>query len=271
MRSKLKESLKNIIHGNKFLYTKYDEGVHWGKSNFKNLEGAFKGKRVFIVGNGPSLNKHDLSLLKDEYSIAVNGIFYKTKSEGYKPTFYVVEDRHVMQDNLKEIDDYDVDYKFFPVDYKKLIKNKKNTKFFRMDKGYYHSTSPYFSIPRFSCDANDKLYCGQSVTMINLQLAAYLGFSEVYLIGMDHSYVIPTDATVTGEEILSNSEDPNHFHPEYFGKGKKWHDPHIDRVERTYSYIKIVYESKGIVLKNATVGGSLEVFERVDYYSLFKK
>ena len=119
MRSKLKESLKNIIHNNKFLYTKYDEGLHWGKSNFKNLEGAFKGKRVFIVGNGPSLNKHDLSLLKDEYSIAVNGIFYKTKSEGYKPTFYVVEDRHVMQDNLKEIDDYDVDYKFFLL----IIKN----------------------------------------------------------------------------------------------------------------------------------------------------
>jgi len=271
MKNKLKNLVKKLIKAHKFLYTSYDEGIHFGTSNFSDLKGAFEGKRVFIVGNGPSLNKHDLSLLKDEYSIAVNGIFYKTKSDGYKPTFYVVEDRHVMQDNIEEINLFDVEYKFFPVDYKNLIKNKKNVKFFRMDKGYYNSTSPYFSIPRFSCDANHKLFCGQSVTMINLQLASYLGFSEVYLIGMDHSYVIPVDATVDGEEIISNSDDPNHFHPDYFGKGKKWHDPHLDRVERTYSYIKLVYESQGKVLKNATVGGSLEVFERIDYDSLFRK
>jgi hypothetical protein len=270
MKNKLKDIVKKLIRNNEFLYTKYDEGLHLGKSNFSDLKGAFEGKRVFIVGNGPSLNKHDLSLLKDEYSIAVNGIFYKTKSEGYKPNFYVVEDRHVMQDNLKEINEFDVDYKFFPVDYKKLISNRKNTKFFKMDKGYYNSTSPYFSVPRFSCDANHKLYCGQSVTMINLQLASYLGFSEVYLIGMDNSYVIPKDASVNGEEIISNSDDPNHFHPEYFGKGKTWHDPHLDRVERTYSYFKLVYETQGRIVKNATVGGSLEVFDRVDYYSLFK-
>lgn len=271
MQTKLKNKLKNIIKSREFLYTKYDEGLYFGRSNFCDLKGKFSGKRVFIVGNGPSLNKHDLSFLKNEYSFAVNGIFYKTASEDYKPTFYVVEDRHVMQDNLKEINDYDIEYKFFPVDYKRFIKKKKNTRFFRLDKGYYNSSSPYFAVPRFSCDVNHKVYCGQSVTMVNLQLAAYLGFSEVYLIGMDHSYVIPEDASVNGEEILSNSDDPNHFHPSYFGKGKKWHDPHLDRVERTYNYFKLVYEAQGRTLKNATIGGSLEVFERVDYDSLFLK
>tara|TARA_B100000900_G_scaffold415990_1_gene448344 strand:- start:13005 stop:13814 length:810 start_codon:yes stop_codon:yes gene_type:complete len=265
----MKNKIKKLISNNKFLYQKYDEGLHFRRSNFSDLRNKFKNNRIFIVGNGPSLNKHNLGLLKNEYSIAVNGIFYKTISDGFVPTFYVVEDSHVMRDNIDKINDYEVDYKFFPVDYRKYLKNKKNTRFFKLDKGYYNSTSPYYKIPRFSVDMNDKLYCGQSVTMINLQIAYFLGFKEIYLIGMDHSYSIPDDAEVSGEEILSNSDDPNHFHPDYFGKGKKWHDPHLDRVERTYKYIKIVYEASDKIIKNATIGGNLEVFDRVDYESLF--
>ncbi|QYK03915.1 motility associated factor glycosyltransferase family protein [Shewanella zhangzhouensis] len=268
--NRIKECAKHLIRNNKFFYDSYDKGFSLGCSNFRKLKDKYKGERAFIVGNGPSLNKHDLSLLKNEYSFAVNGIFYKTETEGFRPTFYVVEDRHVMLDNIDKINEFEAQYKFFPVDYRSKLKNKKNSWFFRMDKGYYHKTSPYFAIPRFSSDMNDKLYCGQSVTMINLQIAYYLGFSEIYLIGMDHSYQIPSDADVAGEEITSNSDDPNHFHPDYFGKGKKWHDPHLDRVERTYEYYRLVFESQNRKIYNATVGGQLEVFDRVDYKSLFK-
>ncbi|MGR5350249.1 motility associated factor glycosyltransferase family protein [Vibrio mediterranei] len=265
--------LKRTVNGNSALYKLHDIGLKgfFNTSSLKRFNNKYNGERVFIVGNGPSLNKHDLRLLEGEYSFAVNGIFYKTRENGYKPTFYVVEDRHVMKDNIDEINKFDVPYKFFPVDYKHMIKKADNTFFFSMDKGYYHKTSPNFALPRFSPDANNILYCGQSVTMINIQLAAYMGFSEIYLIGMDHNYVLPSDAEVNGEEITSNSDDPNHFHPEYFGKGKIWHDPHLDRVERSYQYMKLALESKGIKIFNATVGGKLEVFERKNYEGLFKQ
>ena len=75
-------------------------------------------------------------------------------------------------------------------------------------------------LPRFSTDAVQRLYCGQSVTTINLQLAYWMGFFRVVLIGMDFSYKIPSDATRKDNLIQSNSDDPNHFHPDYFGKGK---------------------------------------------------
>jgi hypothetical protein len=86
---------------------------------------------------------------------------------------------------------------------------------------------------------------------------------------MDHDYVIPKDFITEGETITSTGDDPNHFHPDYFGKGKKWHDPHLDRVERTYNYFKIVFDAKNRIIKNATVGGKLEVFERIDFKTLF--
>ena len=65
---------------------------------------------------------------------------------------------------------------------------------------------------------------------MNLQLAYHLGFTEVILIGMDFSYAIPDSAVVKGKDITSTDDDPNHFHPNYFGKGKRWHDPELDRV-----------------------------------------
>ena len=138
-----------------------------------------------------------------------------------------------------------------------------------MNTGFYRKESPNFGIPRFSTDAAKRLYCGQSVTMINLQLAFYMGFKEVYLIGMDFSYDIPDTAKIEGLEIVSTEDDTNHFHPEYFGKGKTWHDPQLDKVLRSYSMMKLVFESGGRKIYNATHGGKLELFERIDFSTLF--
>lgn len=240
------------------------------KEQLQALKDKFKGERCFIIGNGPSLNKIDLRLLENEYSFGVNSIFLKTKSENFKPTFYVVEDKHVMYDNLKEINDYDVAYKFFATQYKDKIHNKKNTLFFNMNLGFHQIHSPHHEKPRFSTDASKEMFCGQSVTIINLQLAYYLGFTEIYLIGMDFSYDIPKSAIVEENgTITSTEDDPNHFDKTYFGKGKKWHDPKLHNVLKSYEMCKIMYERDGRAIYNSTVGGKLELFDRKDFISLF--
>ncbi|MEZ8313922.1 6-hydroxymethylpterin diphosphokinase MptE-like protein [Vibrio splendidus] len=264
--------MKSLVPASKVPYSLYEEPIFWRLPDAKKIE-AFKnkyqGKRCFIIGNGPSLNDIDLTHLKDEYSFGVNSLFLKSRDVDFKPTFYVVEDSHVMMDNFKEIDSYEAEFKFFPINYKPFIKKRDSVSFFKMNEGFYRSESPNFCVPRFSTDASKVLYCGQSVTMINLQLAYYMGFSEVYLIGMDFSYVIPDSAEMTEDGILSTEDDPNHFHPDYFGAGKKWHDPHLDRVLNSYRMNKLIYEADGRRIYNATVGGKLELFERKDFYSLF--
>lgn len=238
-------------------------------SELEQFRNAFLGERCFIIGNGPSLNKHDLSLLENEYSFGVNSFYYKTRETGFTPTFYVVEDNSVMKENLAEIKKYHAPFKFFPTVYKRLHPKEPNTFFFEMNRGFYEKSSPNYCIPRFSADATKQLFCGQSVTYINLQLAYFMGFSEVYLIGMDFSYVIPDSHKRTGDVLLSDSDDPNHFHKDYFGKGKTWKDPKLERVGMNYRMAKIAYESTGRKIYNATVGGSLEIFERKNYYDLF--
>lgn len=235
-----------------------------------SLHNKFWGKRCFIIGNGPSLNKHDLKLLENEYSFGVNSFYYKTRETGFRPTFYVVEDSSVMKENIEEIRNFYAPFKFFPTIYKNLHPKEPNTFFFTMNRGFYEKSSLNYCIPRFSPDATKELYCGQSVTFINLQLAYFLGFTEVYLIGMDFDYVIPKSHKRNGDVLLSDSDDPNHFHKDYFGKGKTWKDPKLDRVKANYEIAKLAYESVGRKIFNATVGGKLEVFERIDYYSLLK-
>lgn len=230
----------------------------------------FQGQRCFIIGNGPSLNKHDLSLLEDEYSFGVNSFYYKTRETGFRPTFYVVEDSSVMKENIAEIRAYEAPYKFFPTIYKKLHPKTPNTFFFEMNRGFYERTSPNYAVPRFSTDATNVLYCGQSVTYINLQLAFFMGFTEVYLIGMDFDYVIPKSHKRTGDVLLSDTDDPNHFHKDYFGKGKTWKDPKLERVLMNYRQADIAYGAVERKIYNATVGGRLEVFDRVDYETLLR-
>ena len=249
----------------------HDEISFFERQKLLRLKNKFKGKRCFIVGNGPSLNKANLNLLKNEFCFAVNGIFYKTDEMGFVPSFYMVEDGHVVDDNLFRINSYQTPYKFFPSIYKDKITHTKNTYFFSADLGFYRSTHPSYCIPRFSKDFSKVAYAGQSVTYLNMQLAYFLGFTEVYLIGMDFNYVIRESDKTAGLSITTNDADINHFHPEYFGYGKKWHDPKVDRVALNYEMAKKVYEKDGRKIYNATIGGKLEIFERVDYDSLFEK
>ncbi|WP_392340467.1 6-hydroxymethylpterin diphosphokinase MptE-like protein [Moritella marina] len=223
----LKRTVKSLIIKKTLPYSLFEMPFWYplsDRTKISKMKDKFKGKRCVIIGNGPSLNKIDLNLLKNEYTFGVNSIFLK-ENEGFKPTFYTVEDCHVMNDNKDRINDFNTQYRFFPTRYKKEIRNRKNTYFFNMNEGFYKTFSPYENTPRFSVDAADQLFCGQSVTIINLQLAYFLGFTEIYLIGMDFSYVIPESAIIERGNITSTEDDPNHFDSSYFGAGKKWHDP----------------------------------------------
>ncbi|MEM7364093.1 MAG: 6-hydroxymethylpterin diphosphokinase MptE-like protein [Pseudomonadota bacterium] len=241
------------------------------RRRLQRLRNRFAGERCFIIGNGPSLNEHDLSKLDGEYSFGVNSIFYKFYNGNFKPTFYVVEDGHVMTDRHREIDAFECDYRFFPKNYRRYIRSHRSkTYFFNMNEGFYIPESPHHEVVRFSTDASRRVYCGQSVTIINLQLAYYLGFSEVYLIGMDFSYAIPESVVKEGHStLLSTEDDVNHFHPDYFGKGKRWNDPKLHNVKKSYELAKVHYELDGRVIYNATKGGELDVFDRRDYDTLF--
>lgn len=227
-----------------------------------------RGERCFILGNGPSLQRTDLAPLADEITIGVNGIFYMTQQCGFAPTYYVVEDNHVFSDDLVRVNNVAAVAKFFPSKYRPVIKPGPDVHFLPTDWSFYWGSSPWYETPRFSHDIAEVIYVGQTVTFLNVQLAAYMGFSEIYLVGVDFDYQIPEAAKIDGLTITSVDDDPNHFHPDYFGKGKRWHLPKLENVEKAMLCAQEGVKERGGTIFNATVGGKLETFPRVDYHNL---
>ncbi len=237
------------------------------------LQDLHAGETCIIIGNGPSLNAIDFEMLRGVSTFGVNSIFLADDRLPEPLTYFVVEDTAVFKDNSEKLKQYQAGTRLFPSIYREHFSADEigeNTLFFRMNLGFYGRTDENGRatgtkcLPRFSMNAADRVFCGQSVTMLNLQFAHWMGFQRVILIGMDFSYTIPDDAERSGNSILSKSDDPNHFHPDYFGAGKTWKDPKLDRVLISYRLIKELYESTGREIINSTVGGKLEVFDRMD-------
>lgn len=234
---------------------------------FASFRDKHKGERCFILGNGPSLNRVDLSKLAGEVTFATNSIFLKTDECGFAPTYYVVEDILVAEDRARRIDSYKGPQKFFGNYLRRFLSDGPDVCWMNVRINY----QPYENFPHFSEDAVRQLWCGGTVTYLCLQLAYLMGFSDVYLIGFDHNYVVPETAKIDGNRIESTTADPNHFHPDYFGRGYRWHQPRTDRMEIAYVRAKEHFERAGRRIFNATDGGMLEVYPRMNFDSLFDR
>lgn len=230
-----------------------------------SLRDKHRGQRCFIMGNGPSLNNCDLTKLQSEITFGVNSIFLNTEQMGFVPTYYVVEDILVAEDRARQIDAFKGPTKFFGNYLRRFLSDGPDVLWTNVRVDY----RDYANFPHFSTDAVRQLWVGGTVSYICLQLAFHMGFKDVHLVGFDHNYSIPDDAKVDGNRIETTSTDPNHFHPDYFGKGYRWHNPRVDRMEIAYVRAKREFEAAGRHVTNATVGGKLEVFDRVQFDGLF--
>jgi hypothetical protein len=207
----------------------------------------------------------DLTKLKNEFTFGVNAIYTNFDKMGFFPSYYVVEDTFVAEDRKNEINDFNGSEKLFG-NYLKYCFNESDDVTWLNVRFRYDE---YKDFPKFSTNALRQIWTGGTVSYLSLQMAYYMGFKDVYLIGFDHSYTIPQHDIIEGTKITSVGDDVNHFNKEYFGKGKRWHDPAVDRMELSYLKSKKYYEADKRKIYNATVGGQLEVFERVNFNSLF--
>jgi hypothetical protein len=222
------------------------------------------GKRIFILANGPSLNQTDVDRLCGEVTIASNAIFLMFDKKKFRPSYYTIEDYLVAEDRCKEAGSLKGFWKLFPEDVRKFIPTDERTVYINFMRGEY----PGF--PRFTDNFCRQVYWGGTVSFLNMQLAWYLGASEIYLIGFDHDYARPADKDkVAGVVITSATDDRNHFDPRYFGVGYRWHDPKVERMEEAYVAAKRFFDAHGVYVFNATHGGHLDVFPRVKFAELF--
>jgi len=212
-------------------------------------------QRCFIIGNGPSLKLTNLSLLRNEYTFGMNRFYLMFPELEFSTTFYLSINSLVIEQCANDIGALTIP-KFISWRSYNLIQPSK-------DLIFLHTT---YTGPKFEPDARKRLWEGATVTYVALQLAFYIGFSQVILIGVDHNFTTQGTPNTT---VISQGDDPDHFHKNYFGKGFRWQLPDLQTSERGYRLAQEAYLGAGRQILDATIGGKLNVFPKVDYLSLF--
>jgi hypothetical protein len=217
------------------------------------LRNRHLGQRCFVLGNGPSLRTTDLSRLSNEVIIGTNRIYLLFDELGFTTTYYVSVNRLVIEQCADEIAALPMP-KFLSWECRDVAHFTSNTVFLRRASG-----------PAFFTDVSQGYWEGATVTYAALQLAFHLGFREVVLLGVDHSFKTKGRPH---EEVVSSGDDPDHFDPSYFGSGFRWQLPDLETSELAYRIADYVYRESGRRVIDATVGGQLRVFPRVDFDTL---
>ena len=220
-------------------------------SEIEKFHNIHKGERCFIFANGPSLKIQDLETLYEnkEHCFGMNYIYYIFDKTMWRPSFYVVDDANSLNDDNGEIDKMLELNAFVGDTSKSFWKKEHRNEIYKYHKCYEFTAG----VPKFTQDFSRKTYTGLTVTYTCMQLAAYMGFSEIYLLGVDFSYA--KDGGVY-----------KHFYGEESLASRGFHK----YVENAYRSARKYAENNDIKIYNATRGGCLEIFERVDFDNLFK-
>lgn len=222
---------------------------------FRNLH---QGKRCFIIGNGPSLRRMDLSPLKNEITFGLNRIYLLFPQWGFTTTYLVLVNELVAEQCFADVESLSLP-KFITWRSRKYFKAANELMFIDTD---------FSGEDEFTGEITGRFYEHYTVTNVALQIAFYMGFKEVILIGVDHNYQTQgTPNTV----VVSEGEDPNHVVGHYFGKGFRWQLPDLEGSEKGYLKARQAYEAAGRRILDATVEGRLTIFPKVDFTVLFPK
>ena len=236
------------------------------RARLEKLRGSYKGQRCFIICNGPSLRAEDLTKIYEhsDLSIGMNAIARIYDQTPWRPTFlFAADDGVFTKKNKKLVKNCECGYKLY--DRTRFLKSLG-----AKEKRLYLSFNESLELldnPQFSDDATTKLPSIGTSTYNAIEFAAFLGCAEIYILGCDMSYAvnINRDGTITyndsGKDYFASKEE--------YSTSSKVNPTPTWQMEIAYDYVAQYAKEHGLKIYNATRGGKLESFERVDFDTLF--
>jgi hypothetical protein len=226
-------------------------------STLIKLKNKHSNMRCFIIGNGPSLKTEDLDKLQNEITFAFNRIYYLFERTDWRPTYYCSEDEKTIFKSKEEINNLKIEKKFFPVnfpwDYKINFQNA-NYYIFKLGDSKVE--------PKFSEDIVNGIFWGNTVAYTAIQIAVYMGIKEIYLLGIDHHF---SKMENDKGEIVIDEAAKDYFTEKYNNDKDDLYIPNVEISTRAFTAARKYADDHNIKIYNATRGGKLEVFERVDF------
>lgn len=231
------------------------------KNNNKilGLKNKYMGKRCFIIGNGPSLNPEDLERLKGEITFASNKIYKIFDNTTWRPTFYMVVDPIVLEENAKDINLVEAKTKFTLKVYKHL---------FNADI-YFNNNLYKNKRGTFSTNIMESLYSSGTVSYHLLQITHYMGFSEVYLLGHDYNFKGAISKSKDLSFLKTELNTSLYFSEDYIKPDEKKPGQSPEEMYKGMEKARSVFENEGKKIYNATRFSYLDVFEHRNFDELF--
>ncbi len=227
--------------------------------------------RAWIVGNGPSLRQTPLELLNGERTFGLNRIHKAYRWTDWRPTYYVKVEFHDDEPwrSVKPHLENPAIHCFINAPSAGLCEAVTSPRFpsnasYLMMSCHHSASNAYNGNPPEKWHLPEICEFG-GVTNVALQIAVMMaeaeGWTEIVLVGMDLGWV------PFNEDI---EPDPNHFDGSY-GEWDMFDLAEKDDTHIMYHEIaKREAAKKGISIYNATIGGALEVYERVDMLEILE-
>lgn len=238
-----------------------------------SLKNIHSGRRCFIVGNGPSLGSQDLLPLRDEVTFVVSWFHRHQMAKEIHPNYWVLADPAFWERE---------DQPFLQA-IRHVLSLTMSTKLFVPVGGFSRiatvNPGPLLDIHYFNYVANKGIDTpidfsggippfGQNVVVVCLMLSFFMGCNPIYLVGCDHDFL-----AISKDQY--DNKDEKHFYKEektaVYAEKFAWDEFRglMSRLVYEYDQLKLYADRWGFDVFNATRGGCLEHFPRVEYESLF--
>lgn len=294
----LKETIKRVLGGNGTikimkpiksmrLKNKSSKAYSiWKKNNsYKDIH---KGKRCFILGNGPSLKDIDLSLLQDEFVFTVNNFSKVSGFEKVKPDYHLWIDGAffaIRTDMYYDMKDVMVNYQkmsklnpvcFVPVDGYEFIKKHKLDKILDIHYIYSIGSIEDININEEKCDISSFIPGMRNVVQYAIIIALYMGFDEIYLLGCDSTSIVTTiNCALKQKNDEMHAYDNDNTEKEISGLLQNWDmsDVFYDQYLLFLGYKKIneYCKKRNIKLVNCSSTTLISSIPREDISSVLKR
>lgn len=272
-----------FLHGRHYLKTYQARKIE--EQKFRSLEerncifhNCHQGDRCFILACGPSIKHQNIRLLKHETCIAVNNFFVHNDYAYIQPAYHCLAD--VTNWHTRTVDEQSA-LKWFRV----LGDHLKQTALFasigdRMFLERYdllrHKTLYYLHLGGnwnnfidTGIDLTRVLPGVRSVSVLALELAIYMGFQQIYLLGCDHDWI---EHHATRQHFYAQNEDVKDEYSRTTSEFQSLEElfQYYVHLWHEYQCLREYAEKRNVQIYNATAGGILDVFPRVAYESLFE-
>jgi hypothetical protein len=237
-----------LLHYNDIEYINWYITQRVRLRNFRNIH---QGEDCFIIGNGPSLKKMDLAPLKKYHTFGLNKIYLLFDKTDLNLSYHVAVNPLVIEQSVR--------------DFETLLHCPSFLSYRPAHQLVNHCDHIYYIMTDGSClfqqDLTRQLFEGYTVTYVAMQIAFYMGFDRVFLIGVDHKF---TAKGKENEKQYLSGEDPNHFDPTYFSN-QEWHLPDLEASELSYRLARFFYTRNKRSIYDATLDGKLNIFPKISY------